>query len=268
MPGSAERARSLAARHRAGAVVWLSDDGAGGRALWIYDAASDRTTARRLIRPPPFDDPTAAAVALTIKTLLRHSSVVPALERYGAEDARAEMTRAARVRADSIVALRFRQTGAGDVEPRLGLGVRAAPGRLARFGALAASVEVGSGISVDAADFSGQFSDIQVSAALAARVPVRPRLELWPRLGGSLHFTDIDGAIPSRSMRAHATRRNLAVDAGGALQLAVRPWLSVSFAMTGSYALRRQVYLVGGEPVLSIPRLELELAALLSVSLL
>ncbi len=269
MPGSAERARALAAEHRAGAVVWLSDDGEGGRALWIYDSASDRTTARRLTRPPPFDDPSAAAVALTIKTLLRHSSVVPALERFGAEAARAETAgRAARLRADSMAGLRIRRTGAGDVEPRLGAGIRAAPGRLADFGAIAASLEVGPGVSVDDADFTGQFSDLQVSAAFLVRLPLGRRLHVWPRLGGSLHVTEIDGAIAGRPGRVRAGRVNPAVDAGASLELALRPWLSASIAAAASYGLRRQIYLVGGESVLTVPRVEVEIGVALSVSLL
>ena len=264
MPGSADRARALAAEHGVGAVVWLSDDGAGGHALWIYDADSDRAASRRLTRPPPFDDPTAAAVALSIKTLLRHSSVVPEVERYGAAPT-AEPT--PRLRVDTIAALRIRRTEAGDVEPRLGVGVRVAPGRLAALGAVAASVHIGPGVSVDAAEFTGQFSDLQVSAALLARIPLRRALELWPRLGASLHITEIEGAVAGQARRARADRLNPGLDAGAAVELALRPWLRASLTAGGSYAMRRQVYLVAGEPVLSIPRVELEIGAALSVSL-
>ena len=265
MPGSAERARALAAEHAAGAVVWLSDDGDGGHALWIYDADSDRATARRLARRPPFDEPTAAAVALTVKTLLRHSSVVPAVERYGAAAARPAQL--PHLLADTIASLRIRRTGAGDVEPRVGVGVRVAPGRLASLGALAASVHIGPGVSVDAPAFTGQFSDLQISAALAARIPLRRALELWPRLGGSLHVTAIDGAVTGQARRARVERVNPGLDAGAALELALRPWLRASLVAGGSYAMRRQIYLVAGEPVLTVPRLELEVGAALSVSL-
>jgi hypothetical protein len=272
MPGSADRARALAARHGAGAVVWLSDDGAGGRALWIYDRASRRTSARRLTRRPPFDEPTAAAVALSIKTLLRHSSVVPVVERYGVAAARAEIaSRPPRLLVDTLASARIRPRGPG-AEPRLGVGVRAAPGPVARLGALAARFHVGPGVPVDAPGFTGQFSDLQLAAALAARVSIRrdAGLELWPSLGASLHFTEIEGAVPGQARRARAERVNPTADGGLSLELALSrwPWLRLSASAAGSFALRRQIYLVGGEPVLTLRRVELEIGAAISVLLL
>ena len=266
MPGSAERARALAARHRAGAVVWLSDDGGGGHALWIYDRASRRTAARRLTRTPPFDEPTAAAVALSIKTLLRHSSVVPAVERYGVEEARVEIaSRPPRLLIDTLAGARIRPRGPG-AEPRLGVGVRAAIARLA----LAARFHVGPGVSVDAPRFTGQFSDLQLAGGLAARIPLGRGLELWPGAGASLHFTEIDGAVPGQANRARARRVNPTVDGGLSLELGLPrwPWLRLSASAGASYAIRRQIYLVGGEPVLTLRRVELEIGAALSVTLL
>ena len=91
-------------------------------------------------------------------------------------------------------------------------------------------------------------------------------MELWPRLGASIHVTAIDGAVAGQG-RARVERVNPGLDAGGAIELPLRPWLRASRGGRRSYALRRQIYLVAGEPVLSIPRLELELGAALSVSL-
>jgi hypothetical protein len=262
MPGSGERARQLAADHDAGAVVWLSSDESGGHALWIYDARSGRAVARRLDRPPPFDEPTAAAVALSVKTLLRHSSVVPALERYGAPVVAA----APRFRVDSSAGLRVRGDRAGGVEPRLGVGARAAPGRLAELGALAAGLELGPGVSIDAPEFAGQFSDLTIGAALLGRI-APGRLSFWPRLGGSLHVTRIDGSIPGQVGRARARRINPALDAGIAIEVALRPWLHAAIGATASYALRRQTYLVGGQSVLSLPRVEGAVGVSLSVAI-
>src|SRR5690606_34545597 len=88
MPGSAARARALAEGHGAAAVVWLGRDD-GGLALWVYDRESGRAVTRPLPAAPPYDEPTAAAVALTVKTLLRHSTAAPAPARYGASEAAA-----------------------------------------------------------------------------------------------------------------------------------------------------------------------------------
>ena len=82
MPMAVDRARAIATDASAEVVVWVSsaDD---GFAVWIYDAASDHASARKLDRAPPFDGPTAAGVALSVKTLLRGTSVAPPPERFG-----------------------------------------------------------------------------------------------------------------------------------------------------------------------------------------
>jgi hypothetical protein len=264
MPSSAERARALAVRHRAGAVVWMSDDGQGGHALWIYDAESGHTTTRRLIHPPPFDEPTAAAAALTVKTLLRHSSVVPLGERVPQDEL--SPPAAPRLAIETSGGARTRRAGARGVEPRVAIGLRVAPGALAELGAVAAGVHMGPGVRVDRRGFTGRFTDLQISSALLARIG-RGRLAFWPQVGASLHFTEIDGAIRGRTERARVRRLNPTADAGAALELAVRPWLRASVGGSASWALRRQTYLVTGKPVLSLPRLEIELGAAVSVPL-
>ncbi len=82
-PMANQLARELALHHGAGAAVWISQH-ERGYALWIYDVASNHAVSRRLTTPPPFDAPAAAAVALSVKTLLRHSASAPEGERYGA----------------------------------------------------------------------------------------------------------------------------------------------------------------------------------------
>ena len=80
MPASAERARAIATQSNAEAVVWVSQSNEG-TALWMYDVRSDRVVARELSSRPPFDQGTAASVALMVKTLLRLSDVPPPGER-------------------------------------------------------------------------------------------------------------------------------------------------------------------------------------------
>ena len=82
-PFANEAARAIAEANHAGAVVWVSQHDAG-YALWVFDLASHRVTERALGTGPPFDEATAAAVALSVKTLLRHSAVAPEAERFGA----------------------------------------------------------------------------------------------------------------------------------------------------------------------------------------
>jgi len=75
MPISAVRARVLAQELSADALVWISDTPEGA-ALWVHDARTGNVTARAT-PSPPFDIPTAAALALSVKTVLRASGLAP-----------------------------------------------------------------------------------------------------------------------------------------------------------------------------------------------
>jgi hypothetical protein len=68
--------KPLAAKHQAAIVVGIASN--DGRAvLWIYEDASGQVTIRPLAGPPPYDEATAASVALSVKTLLRSTNVAP-----------------------------------------------------------------------------------------------------------------------------------------------------------------------------------------------
>jgi hypothetical protein len=69
MPGSAARARAIAQRENADALIWISSN-SEGRALWVYDVRSDSVSARP-VPNPPFSAASAAALALSVKTVLR-----------------------------------------------------------------------------------------------------------------------------------------------------------------------------------------------------
>ncbi|HEU5055674.1 MAG TPA: hypothetical protein VFU21_04090 [Kofleriaceae bacterium] len=277
MPAAGEKAKAIGHAEAAGAVIWTASDGSG-HAVWVLDVESGRVTTRALARPPPWDEPTAAAVALTIKTLLRHSRVVPVLERYGVEEARAALRaeapptappapreRAFSVRLATLAGARIRPTEAGDVELRLGAGVELAPALLGGRAAAVLRIRSGTGVGLDEPDYAGRYLDLTTSLGAAARILAWRRLALVPSAGASLHFTSIDGSIPSQGARGSAARINPSVDGSLAIELEVGELLRVSVTGEVSYALRRQVYLVGGDPVLTLPRLESEIGAALSV---
>ncbi len=279
MPAAGEQARAIGQAQAAGAVVWTAGD-ATGHAVWVLDVDSGRVTARRLPQPPPWDEPTAAAIALSIKTLLRHSRVAPVLERYGVEEARAALreesaaaarptptphVRAWSLRLATLAGARIRPSEAGDLELRLGAGAELAPGFLAGRAALVARIRSGTGVGLNQPDFVGRYSDLQASLGAAARFLAWDRVGLVPSAGGSLHFTSIDGTIRSQGVNGNASRINPSLDGGLAIDLQVGELLRLSVSGELSYAFRRQVYLVGGDPVLSLPRIESEIGAALSV---
>jgi hypothetical protein len=83
MPSAAREARRVAEARKVDAVVWISDaprtadSPASEHALWIYDAAEDQIVSRPLPQGVPQDAASAASVALTLKTLMRSSTVAP-----------------------------------------------------------------------------------------------------------------------------------------------------------------------------------------------
>jgi hypothetical protein len=74
-------ARAIAQAQAAGALLWITEAPGGPASLWMYDAQTEQLTVRPLPKAPPYDDAAAAAMALTIKTLLRSSTAAPQQER-------------------------------------------------------------------------------------------------------------------------------------------------------------------------------------------
>lgn len=76
-----ERARSLARTAHLDAVVWLAGSAGTPTLACVYEADADRLLVRALGASPPFDETTAAAAALTVKAMLRSSTIAPPGER-------------------------------------------------------------------------------------------------------------------------------------------------------------------------------------------
>jgi hypothetical protein len=266
MPASSTQARAIADRLGVGAVVWISvgDDGC---ALWVYDSDGDRVVARRLVSPPPFDDATAAAVALSIKTLLRNSAVAPIEERNALPSARSTAAlpaREATLRFESLGGARARDTEAETLEPRLGVAVSWWP--LQRFGG-ALGVSAGPGLSVDDPRFIGRYTDTAVSASVRARVDLGARFRVTPELGSSIHLTELDGALLVNDTRARVSRTNVSLFAGAAVTARLLDDVSAGVRAGGDLLLRNQRYTIAGDPVFSLPAAELEAVVFLDLRL-
>lgn len=78
-------AKTLAEAEHAGAVLWVAPpSGSQVPSLWLYDAQTAQLVVRPLTVAAPFDDAAAAAVALSVKTIMRGS---PLLETSAAPSA-------------------------------------------------------------------------------------------------------------------------------------------------------------------------------------
>lgn len=266
MPASADRARGVARANHAGAVVWIGKD-ESGHALWMFDSQSGRVTARRLSSGPPFDAPTAAAVALSVKTLLRHSAVAPVVERYGAEDAlkitpprpppRPPPPRRVRVLIGTGLGVRLRPGSSAGAEPRIRLGVRVEP--VAWLG-IGAAIEAGPGVAIDQPGFVGHYTDLQVRAGATGTVGLTAGLGLEGGLGLSLHRTEIDGSVAESGQHARRTRWNPTVDVSADAAWSVGG-ITLTLGGEGAVATQRQDYRVRGQSVLAVPEIEIEIDA-------
>jgi hypothetical protein len=269
MPGAADEARALAQEYRASGVVWIATE-PGGASLWIYDASTDQVVTRRVDATPPFDAPTAAAAALSVKTLLRSSTVAPPAERLGAAPApppaspappRAPSDEARPVESGappraSEAALRAELEGAGraladKVDLRVAIGASAWLGARRNMG-VALVGSFGPGLSIDAPRFAGRFAEVALSPSARLRLPLGRGLILEPRVGTSLHATSIDG-VAVRTTRAAATSRlDGSLDAALALDLAATRTIGVALDLGVSAMLRYQRYLVDTEAIFEL----------------
>lgn len=81
MATATDAARALAKEQDAGAIVWFATTDDEHTSLWMYDSETEAVAVRPLTQPRPFDDASAAAIALTVKTLLRTTALAPPRER-------------------------------------------------------------------------------------------------------------------------------------------------------------------------------------------
>ncbi len=261
LPEASREADAIARAHGARAVVWVAGGEAGAApGLWLYDVAQRRVIVTQLPAGLPFDAPTAAAVALTIKTLLRTSEVAPPAERLAVP----RPPRVKRVALEARAGLRARPAPGLRWEPRFGVGgvwSLAAGGRLA----VAAGVRAGPGSDIERGDFVGRYHDTALAVGGRAAVAFGRRLRLVPAAGVSLHIDGVSGSSASAKGSASTRRYNPMLDAGATLELGLGPDLRVALGVEAGVRLRRQRFLVAEEEVFDLPLAEGEMSVSVAV---
>lgn len=299
-PRANEVARTIALQHAATAVVWVSAHDQG-YALWVYDLASQRVIERPLNTEPPFDQATAAAVALSVKTLLRHSSTAPQDERYGAAngaDDEDQVLPAAAPVADATApgpdehlvqaaetphvspANAPRRASELDVAVSAGLGMNFtdSSSAVSRFGAAVVwwphakhfgggvSVLAGPGIRITQPALSGRVVDTAASAAFYARTDPQRALRVSAAAGAGLHVIALDGSLPSEVSHTSVTRVAPALE----LSLHVDYWIAselfVGVRGGAALLLRTERYFVREERVLELSRVTFDAGLALGFS--
>jgi hypothetical protein len=282
MPSAVEAAQVLAMQYQALGVVWISTD-ATGHALWAYDADTHQVVTRSVPRPPPFDPPSAAAAALTVKSLFRASTVAPIEERLGAEAVRETPQFSPPPRAEEQ---RVPEAPTPIVKPapslalELGVGPRflgaGTDFRIAAGAALRMTPNVtllletraGPGLGVEHPLFSGRFVDVTVPLWARYSFPLSERFALSPQVGPALDVSWLSGLARGAQEGVSKVRADGLFNIG--LLFEVAATRSLRFALEGllSYRLRYQRYLVNGQPIFALQPLEPSLALRVSGGIL
>jgi hypothetical protein len=262
-PSAPVDARSLAKRRSARAVVWVSLS-EGRTSLLTYDSSDDRMVVRALSTSPPFDEATAASLALSIKTQLRHGRAPPQLNRTpGPEEYWLHFAASGGMRSTGTIPR--------NPELRLGLGASAWPwsfgGRWSQVG-FGVDVTSGPGVAVEAPSFTGRWTETLVLATVRARTKLSGAVDLGAALGVGFDVTNIRGTI----VRLHHETRESRLNGvfGAHLEVGYRPSSAFRIAVRPGLVepLNRQAYLVDGEPVARMEPLMLGVMAVLELGLL
>lgn len=299
---AAAAARVIAHEHDAAVVLWISAPGGGEPSLWLYEAQTEQISVRPLSQPPPFDDASAAAVALTVKMLLRSTAVAPPKERIApavpavpsastsvsapqpsasasaapsastmppvpppVERAPAEGTTHA-LRAEAMVLAHLPTGARDDVAPRAGLSVAYWPRAWRERVGFGAGVKGGLNEDVSSGTFTGSLSDTVLD--LNARgMLARDALSLELAVGPSLHVTSLSGAVSAGARSVSVQRGDAALDASLVPQLSLGARVRLGLFLGASVLLRTQRYTVGQDLVLRLPPLGFDLGGRASLAL-
>lgn len=261
-----DAASRFASRDHVLAVVWFRPVGSSTQ-LHMYDRKSGRLATVPLHAPPPFDAPTAAAVALNIKILLRHSAVAPVTERVTVEEP---------PRPTATERPLYLQMGGGVHFPRTDTrtAVAALRSALVWYPAvldsrlrLTAEYEYRDQTSITTAQLQGAFREHSVGAAVGLRFPFGTRLELGTEVGASLRFAGLEGELVGRGDLVDVERINPTADAAIDVQARVVGSLHLLVRGRVSARLRRQSYFVGQDRVLTLRRVDAGVQLAVSVPL-
>lgn len=261
-------AYGAAAARRAGApvAVWFSRDPDGAARLWIYVHERGAAEGHEVAATPPFDAPTAAAVALSLKTRLRQSPVGPRARStppapvapvapvapiaprseapVPADGWTVELATGARFSATHPDRAEHRVTVAGAfwpaaLERHLGIGVRAASGP---------------GVEHDGGGLEARWVDTSLELGLEGRWAPVPWFELGARAGGGLHVTALLGELVDAQVGVEVWRAFPSASAGISVGWRPSPRLWIGARVDVDVPLVVQRYRLEGASVLDVAR--------------
>ena len=249
-PEAVQAASGLARALDVEALVWVTRLQRGSL-LWVFDVRTGDVVTRLLTQSPPFDSAAAAAVALTVKTVLRASAVAPPEERFGAQ---ATLPPPDLPPPDRMAALELGgggywvQSGQLDFRVRLA-GVLWVDARR-RFG-LSLEAASGPGFQVDDPDYDGRYRELVVGGKARIRLVDLPVFSTILALGGAAHWSRLDGTLSGGLGDSDVKRVNASVDAEALVNFHVSQRLYLGVGIGAAYFATYRRYLVRGKPVLA-----------------
>jgi hypothetical protein len=260
-PEAARTASRLARQLDVQAVVWMTRLEQGSL-LWVYDVGSGDVTTRFLSQSPPLDSAAAAAVALSVKTVLRASAVAPPDERFG--------SRPNSPTGDRLWAVEFGAAGHWIVAQQIAFtgqlsGVAWLPAQR-RLG-LSLELSSGPGLQIDEPEFDGSLREFAVGAKARFRLIRSASFAMVVALGPTGHGTLLKGTVRADSRPVDTRRLNASIDIATALNFQVSDGVYLGVSAGAAYLPRHQRYLVAGNPVFSARPWTVNVAGLCGVEL-
>jgi len=234
IPTSDDAARVVAGRFHARAVAWID-----GAQLVVFER---RTGMARRPAAVPLDGARAAALALSLKTILRESGWS------------APPPPPPPVTVGASIAAGVRLRGAG-AEPRVTLGIDT------RIAALHAGVGLRAGLGAGVPAREGSFSGTWVDRAVGLVVTVPGRLgafDLGAGAGASVHLTQIHGVILTTGVDGRQEITNLGIDAEATALWRHAP-VAIGLRAAATWVPWRQRYTVSDQVVFTVSHVEGEL---------
>jgi hypothetical protein len=262
------RARVIAAEQHAGAVVWIApprppDEQA---TLWVYDAATLQLAVRPLSAWEPFDEAGAAAVALSVKTVLRASplatpeaapaqpEVPPPRVATPAPHTAPPPSSQPAWRVETMIGVRAPTGARPEIEPRAALGASVWPAAFGGHGGVGLGIQAGSGVSIGTpAAFQGELREASLQATGRLRAQGGHWFAVELEGGPGVFLTSLDGEALPAGPHLHALRLDPSVDLGVVADVTASARVSIGVLVDGSALLRFQRYALDGAPLLNGP---------------
>jgi hypothetical protein len=250
MPGSSQpeavrTARRLAQQLNVEAVIWVTSV-EGGSLLWVFDVPGKDVTTRLLEETSPFDSAAAAAVALSVKTVLRESPVAPPENGLGSRPADPSAKRVSALElgaggqwlADDAIDLRLELGGVLWLLSAQNLGVSVA-------------LSWGPGVRIDGPTYSGRYRELAAGAKVRVRLVRTQNVSLAVSGGASAHFATLEGTLSLEARESKVERVNASIDLLTSIDVNLSGAIYVGASLGGAYSPAYRRYLVGGRPIFS-----------------